>query len=253
MDFSNLKWIFVVLAIGFTAVSCRETSSNPPNSTPAPKSLSKRVPSTPLAKKTVELGEPTWNPRWNWFVVHALPPSMLSRLVPSDVQHFCPRFYAMNKKEKHAFWAYFFQALSGAEATLNPRAKAPHTEPVLAARENVPATRVMTEGLLQLTYADASRYGCNFNERADRRLAPDDPRRSILQPKNNLECGVKILANQIIDQHKPIVSPTSYWATLRPGTAGYHTFIQQMADPPRACELHPAGHSPKGSLDIARR
>jgi len=34
----------------------------------------------------------------------------------------------MNDPDKRAFWAYFFQALAGAEAGLNPRTRVRHTE-----------------------------------------------------------------------------------------------------------------------------
>ena len=61
------------------------------------------------------------------------------------------------------------------------------------------ATR--SEGLLQLAYADHKRYGCDFNWQVDRALKANDPAKTILQPKNNLECGVKILVNQTIIQH----------------------------------------------------
>ena len=96
---------------------------------------------------------------------------------------------------------------------------------------------VRSEGLLQLTYEDQQRYGCDFNWNADRTLKADDPARSILQPKNNLECGVKILDNQILDQHKPIFARTSYWSTLQPGTMSYRVFVKQMTNPPAACGL----------------
>jgi hypothetical protein len=64
--------------------------------------------------------------------------------------------------------------------------------------------------LLQLAYADHKRYGCDFNWRVDRALKANDPARSILQPKNNLECGVKILFNQTIVQHKPLLARSGY-------------------------------------------
>ena len=102
----------------------------------------------------------------------------------------------------------------------------------------MPVTKVRTEGLLQLTYADRQRYGCPFDEDADRGLPPDDPARTILQPKNNLVCGVAILKNQLIDLHRPLLWSNSYWATLRPGTPGYHNFAKQMTNPPSACGLH---------------
>ena len=75
-------------------------------------------------------------------------------------------------------------------------------------------------------------------KQADRGLPPDDPARTILQPKNNLVCGVAILKNQIIDLHRPLLWSNSYWATLRPGTVSYRNFAKQMINPPAACGLH---------------
>ena len=69
----------------------------------------------------------------------------------------------------------------------------------------------------------------------DRTLKPSDPNRTILQPKNNLECGVKILANQIIVKHKPLLSQSGYWSTLQPGRPSYRVFAKQMTNPPAAC------------------
>ena len=220
-------------AIALTACGAKQTH-------PAvqPKPLVKHAPPTPIDKKKAELGGTTWNPAWDRIVEEALPPAMLSERVPRDVRRFCPSFYVMSPRNKRAFWAYFFQALAGAEAGLNPRAKVAHTEPILARQEHVAPTKVLTEGLLQLTYDDQKRYGCNFDAEADRGLAPSDPARTILQPKNNLTCGVTILNNQIMTQHKPLLSPTSYWATLRPGTLSYRVFARQMTNPPAACGLH---------------
>jgi hypothetical protein len=50
---------------------------------------------------------------------------------------------------------------------------------------------VRSEGLLQLTYEDQTRYGCDFDWDVDKTLKADDPAKTILQPKNNLECGVR--------------------------------------------------------------
>ena len=37
---------------------------------------------------------------------------------------------------------------------------------------------------------------------------------------------------------RPLVTRTSYWATLQPGTAGYRVFAKQMANVPSDCRLH---------------
>jgi hypothetical protein len=65
----------------------------------------------------------------------------------------------------------------------------------------------------------------------------DDPERTILQPKNNLECGVKILDHQIIEKHKPLLWGSGYWSTLRPGTFSYRVFAKQMTNVPAACRV----------------
>ena len=195
----------------------------------------KPAPPTPIDKKKTELGGTPWNPDWDQIIEKALPPEMLSSQVPRDVRQFCPRFYDMGETDKRAFWAYFFQALAGAEAGLEPKARAHHTESEVATRDEVSGMSGRTEGLLQLTYADQERYGCDFDWKADRTLKPNDPARTILQPKNNLECGVKILANQIIVKHKPLLTRTGYWSTLQPGRPSYRVFAKQMTNPPAAC------------------
>lgn len=240
VSLSALKRCAVIICLALAYSGCATRGQQSPPQKPAagpPKSI-KPVPPTPIDKKAAELGETTWNPEWNHIVAQALPPVLLSNRVPRDVRHFCPRFYVMTDAQKRTFWAYFFQALAGAEAGLNPDATARHTEPKLAHEEHVPVTKVRTEGLLQLTYADRQRYGCPFDEETDRGLPPDDPARTILQPKNNLACGVAILKNQLIDLHRPILWSNSYWATLRPGTLGYRNFAMQMTNPPAACGLH---------------
>ena len=188
------------------------------------------VPPTPIDIKKVELGGTPWNPQWDQIIEQALPPEMLSSQAPSGVRQFCPRFFEMGITDKRTFWAYFFQALAGAEAGLNPNTSIRHTEPE-------GAIVLRSEGLLQLAYADHKRYGCDFNWQLDRRLKVNDPAKTILQPKNNLECGVKILVNQTIVRHKPLLTRSGYWSTLRPEGPSFRVFAKQMANPPGACGL----------------
>jgi hypothetical protein len=190
----------------------------------------KPVPPTPIDIKKVELGGTPWNSQWDQIIENALPPEMLSSQVPRGVRRFCPRFYEMGATDRRTFWAYFFQALAGAEAGLNPNTSVRHGQ-------SERAIAIRSEGLLQLSYADQKRYGCDFNWVMDRALKANDPAKTILQPKNNLECGVKILFNQIIIQHKPLLSRSGYWSTLRPDGPGYRVFVKQMTNAPAACGL----------------
>jgi hypothetical protein len=195
----------------------------------------KPAPSTPIDAKKAELGGKTWNPEWDEIVEKAVPPDMLSSRVPHDVRKFCPRFYSMSDTDKRVFWAYFFQALAGAEAGLNPTTRVRHTQPEVNKTDGVTNRPVHQEGLLQLTYEDQQRYDCDFDWEKDRELKSKDPAKTILQPKNNLECGIKILENQIITQRKPLVTKYSYWSTLQPGTVSYRVFAKEMTNPPEAC------------------
>jgi hypothetical protein len=195
---------------------------------PSHAQATKAVPATPIDMKKGDLGGTPWNPQWDQVIEKALPPEMLSSQVPRGVRRFSPRFHEMGETDKRTFWAYFFQALAGAEAGLNPNTSVRH-------RESKGAMAPRSEGLLQLAYADHKRYGCNFNWAMDRALKANDPAKTILQPKNNLECGMKILFNQIIVQHKPLLSRSGYWSTLRPDGTSYRVFAKQMTNPPAAC------------------
>ncbi len=226
---------------------CQRNSSTPPPVRPAQPEI-KTAPPTPIAAKKEELGMSTWNHDWDRVVEQALPPQLLSNRVARDVRPFCPRFSTMDEADRRAYWAYFFQALAGAEAGLQPTTDVQHTEPEIAVKDGVTKRMVRSEGLLQLTYMDAKRYGCNFDWNKDSRLGEKNPAKTILQPENNLQCGVRILFNQLIIQHKPLLSRTSYWSTLQPARPSYRVFAKQMTNVPAACKVAPpvdeAGNKP---------
>ena len=226
MSISALKTSFIVALVFCTGIA---TASHAQATKPAPP--------TPIDEKKVELGGTPWNPQWDQIIEKALPPEMLSSQVPPGVRRFCPRFYEMAETDKRAFWAYFFQALAGAEAGLNPNTSVRHVEPTVAKHDEVRGTATRSEGLLQLAYADQKRYGCDFNWQVDRALKANDPAKTILQPKNNLECGVKILVNQTIVQHKPLLTRSGYWSTLQPDGPSHRVFAKQMTNPPVTCGL----------------
>jgi hypothetical protein len=196
----------------------------------------KPAPPTPMAKEKARLGDDAnWLPQWDAVIEEAIPDGLLSSNVPRDVKQFCPRFDSLRDVDKRVYWAYFFQALSGAEAGLDPTSNVQHTEPEVAVKDRVSHRMVRSEGLLQLTYQDAERYGCDFDWENDKYLDEHDPAKTILQPANNLLCGVKILKFQLVNQRKPLLSKTSYWSPLRPGWPGFQTFLKQMSNVPKAC------------------
>ena len=152
LSISALKTSFIVSLVFFIgmATSLHAQATNP-------------APPTPIDEKKVELGGTPWNPQWDQIIEKALPQGMLSSQVPQGVRRFCPRFYEMAETDKRTFWAYFFQALAGAEAGLNPNTTVRHTNPEGTIRDEVTGMAIRSEGLLQLAYADQKRYGCDFN------------------------------------------------------------------------------------------
>lgn len=227
------KWTVAAFSLAFALAGCSRRPKPAPVASPQPVRV-KQAPPTPIETKRRELGGPAWNPGWDTLIERSLPAAMLSRRVPPDVRRFCPRFYRMSATDKREYWAYFFQALAGAEAGLNARSNVLHADADMGT-DRVTRLPIRSEGLMQVTYEDAKRYGCNFHWNVDRRLPLHDPRRTILDPKNNLACGIKILERQILAERKPLFTASSYWATLRPGNAGFRVFAKQMTDPPKAC------------------
>ena len=218
----------------FLVGACSQQLAQQP-AAPPPQPVLKAAPPTPIAEKKEELGQPAWDPQWDVIVEQALSPQMLSGSVARGVRTFCPRFATMSDADKRAFWAYTFQALAGAEAGLKPTTDVRHTEPEVAKVDTVSKRMVRSEGLLQLTYMDKDRYRCDFDWEHDKTLPEKDPAKTILNPRNNLLCGVKILENQMITQRKPLLSPSSYWVTLQPAHTSYLMFAKQMKNVPAAC------------------
>ena len=231
MKRSSMTGLFLCVVLG-VPTGCKA----PP---PPPQPQMKVPGPTPLAVQKAELGKRTWNPEWDLIIEKALPPAMLSNNVARAVRPYCPRFTYMNEADKRAFWAYLFQALAGSEAALEPTMNVRHTEPHVAVVDAVTKRTVRSEGLLQLTYMDADRYGCQFDWAADKQLPEKDPKRTILRPENNLTCGVNILSDQLIVKREPLLSRSSYWSTLQPGTMSHRVFTKQMANVPSACRVAP--------------
>jgi hypothetical protein len=242
----SLRIAIVLLAMGLGASTVAFREGRAPSAAEAatvalapPEPELKPAPSTPIAEEKALLGDDeTWRPQWDAMIEKALPEDLLSPQMQRKVSEFCPCFNKMSIADRRAFWAYFFQALSGAEAGLDRTSDVRHTEPQVAVKDSVSHRMVRSEGLLQLTYEDSDRYGCNFDWNHDKHLPEHDPSKTILEPQNNLLCGVSILENQLITQKKPLLSYSSYWSTLRPGWPGNRVFLKQMRNVPPECRGH---------------
>ena len=224
---------YVLFTIVLAVSGCKQAPTTPGK--PIQPAV-KAAPPTPLSEKKAELGtENAWTPAWDAFIEKNLPPELLSAKAAKAVASYCPAFSAESEVDKRAFWAYTMQAMAAAEAGLKPEASARHTEAAVAKTDKTTHRPMRQEGLLQLSYQDGETYGCDFDWQADSQLDLKDPARTILQPERNLRCGIRILKTQIIDNDKPLLSRSSYWSTLRPGTQSYRVFAKQMANVPSAC------------------
>jgi hypothetical protein len=243
----KMVWIVVCAAMGASA-ACSGRAQSPSGSQSennAQAHAEADPPPTPIAEKKAELGDDhAWNPEWDKIVENSLPADLLSEKRERAVKSLCPRFKDANIVERRTFWAYFFQALAGAEAGLEPETTVRHSEPEVAVTDPVTHRIARQEGLLQLAYMDSGRYSCEFDWEKDKELAVHDPAKTILQPKNNLECGVRILDNQLIAKHEPLLSKSSYWVTLRPGQPSFQIFMKQMVNVPAFCGARFARHAP---------
>lgn len=234
-------WLIPAAALALPAVlsmkcprQAQETGAATPAATQQP--ATKPAPPTPIAIKKAELGDDnTWDPDWDQMIEKELPPELLSSRREHQVKALCPRFSRMSEPDRRAFWAYFFQALAGAEAGLKSTADVRHRDPEVAIVDPVTHRIARQEGLLQLKYYDSERYGCDFDWDKDKELPEHDPGKTILQPTNNLECGIRILSNQLLVQHKSLLSNSSYWVTLRPRSPSFRVFTRQLANLPASC------------------
>jgi hypothetical protein len=236
----------LIPGVALSGARCARAQTGTPDAQPqagadtAPQPLTsaelKPAPATPIAVQKAELGETdTWNPDWDTMIEKALPADLLSPARERQVRALCPRFKFLTEADRRAFWAYFFQALAGAEAGLEPTADVRHKDPAVTVIDPVTHRVARQEGLLQLAYMDSTRYNCDFDWKTDKELPEHDAGKTILDPKNNLLCGINILENQLVTKNKPVLSKSSYWETLRPGTYGFTRFMKQMDNEPEAC------------------
>lgn len=133
-----------------------------------------------------------------------------------DITLFCPSYQMLDKTHRVWVWSELISAMAYYESHWNTTAQL--AEPSLG-KDVITGTTIMSEGLLQLSYGDKKwAKWCNFDWEADKQLSNKDPNKSIFQPKNNLVCGIGILAKQIKKRGRIILNDSAYWAVLKPSS-----------------------------------
>lgn len=179
---------------------------------------------------------------WTRMTEQAVAQSPLVKLVPADVQSFCPRYASLAQQQRSQFWVALFSAMAKPESNFKPQSF--YQEKFKDAR----GRRVISRGLLQISHESANqpRYSCDIKQP-----------HSLHDPKVNLSCGVKIMSkwvqtDGVISQPRWSKDPKGgarYWSTLRPQRGK----VQSIADFTRQlpfCDPY-AGRSTKAKLTVA--
>ena len=133
----------------------------------------------------------------------------------ADVEDFCPRYHSLGRAARVNFWAYLVSAVAKFESGHNPLTRFHEST---MGTDPISGEPVHSEGLLQLSYQDIRGYPfCKFDWQKDLAFPRGDPRRTILNPFTNLDCGIRILAQQVHRKGKIALTTGVYWSVLKSG------------------------------------
>ena len=146
---------------------------------------------------------------WTRTAESAVANSALVKLVPKDVQYFCPGYPKASAQQRQKFWVGLLSAMAKPESNFQPQRF--YQEKFRDAK----GQQVVSRGLLQISIESANqkRYGCAIPYPA-----------KLHDPATNLACGVKILTkwvttDGVIAKHpkaRQHQGGSRYWSTLRP-------------------------------------
>lgn len=195
-----------------------DTSGTDPAPAPAPEPapVTDSAPSYKMAPLSWESSKYPERTQWSAYLQKIILEDWNS-LLPgaNDITNFCPRYHSLDNNERANVWAQLFAAIAKYESGYSPVSRMHETT-----MGTDPVTRgpVYSEGLLQLSYQDVQwAPWCKFDWSKDKNLSPTDPRKTILSPYLNLDCGVGIMAKQIKSKGSIVVSSGVYWAVIKSG------------------------------------
>lgn len=153
----------------------------------------------------------------------------------SDVTEFCPKYKQLDDNGKVHVWSELVSSISKFESAWNPASR--YVEKSMGT-DLITGKKVVSEGLLQLSYQDEKNYpdvaACkDFNWSADKNLADNDPNKTILSARINLNCGIGILVQLVkrkgvIAQDSPYRGAPQYWSVTRGGSSHHKSEIIAM-------------------------
>ena len=132
-----------------------------------------------------------------------------------DILRIRPDYNSLSHQQKVNVWGEVISAIALPESGWKPTsAMVEKTQ----GKDIITKDSVRSEGLLQLSYQDKIYYPklpCRFDWEKDKNLSKTDPKKTIFDPYINLEMGINILAQQIRNQGKVILSKNVYWAVIK--------------------------------------
>lgn len=159
---------------------------------------------------------------WSKFVFELVSEELLEVLDSAkDAKRICPKYEVLARDQRVLIWGELVSALAYFESGWSPTSRMTETT---MGTDPVTKKQVVSEGLLQLSYQDVPNYGsvlkyplCKIEWTKDKGLSVTDSKKTILDPYINLECGLRILANQVQKKNLVILSSGVYWAVLKEG------------------------------------
>lgn len=234
---SRIGILFVLLTLAISGCALFELPTKSPTpespSVPPPNTPSKTTPTpTPTLPPARALGAISWEAghperkAWSDLVASVVREEAVRFSKVTDMHRFCPKFSALDYDRKVQAWVELFSAISKFESDWSPVSRMKETT---MGNDPITGLSVYSEGLLQLSYQDKvwAPY-CAFDWAADSKLAATDPKKTILDPLKNLDCGVRIMARQIERRGKIALESGVYWAVIKDG--GKYQKIQSIAN-----------------------
>jgi hypothetical protein len=198
-------------------VTPKPTPAVTPKPTPKPTPTVTPKPTPVLSKAALSWESNLSKPErkaWSYALVEYIAKDKEKFDKAADIESFCPKYKKLDKNTQIQALAETVLAVMFFESRYEPTSRM--AEPPLG-NDCVTKKPVYSEGLLQLSYCDKTwAKFCRFDWEADKKLDPKDPKKTILDPIINMECGVGIMANQVARKGLLAFTKNNYWAVLRP-------------------------------------
>lgn len=156
-----------------------------------------------------EILDKGWSPDYTKYIISHLTPAMLAFPAPS----FCPKFNSLSSAQHLDFWAAILESTAYPESGFDRFNR--YIETGISGKDPVTGKTVESDGLLQVSYGDASCRGL-FDYPSDQ--SKPVKQWSIFNPYKNLQCGIQIW-DGLIKHYGNGPSLRSigghYWSTVR--------------------------------------